>query len=1201
MRGLPAGPGGPLRKSNGRTREAAAASLSAARRKPEESPPPDDAVIPPPPSYASETEAREWDEYYRFCARGALFKALDRGRDAEDGAARRLAETMAELEAAPGWAALVGDVDDEADGEDADVAAEQAAEVDALDETRRKREAELAAVRRASGAEIAARLDAYDPVGPRAPGHEHRLRDLGLNEEERAAALEADAREAAAAPRAMKALVHEAALEALESLSAQTESQSLASGESASASSHSGKHHHHHRHHHKKAPGSPGSHHGSHHGHHHLPGASVAAEMAEIIKQDEHVASMMHELPSNPDGLIDAQTGKAQLMSEIVAEHTVRVDLSFPSLESFRRAEHDVASYFMPDYSAHLSEPHGGGGGFWSGVRAETRRARLAPDDESHSTGSHRRPRHGGAGHQRSHDADEVRAHGLEPALPGHQPAERPEASPTATLDTLLREGVACLATLPLPGLARDALESSQFAAAAAACAEAVAAALAADAAQREAPNASVVTGMPADDARPLIACAIAELVASPAAAMVVDAARAPTAYECDRYCSACAAATRAHFLSVAPEGSEVRPPPVSFAHLAAFCATAARLEHDSGMELVARSEKAALAADDALACLDEPGEHTVKGLLEQEGLLGPAQDKFRDFVTSPAFRAAVQAQTNKQLAKHGGLGAAAAWRVVLAARDALANQAAVRVDVAAATDPEDGADATARCFDIIEENKQHHHTQTVHHGRRRISIVDTASRFTEFATFALLRAALRERRDDARRDAAAELAYVDLARCPPSSEQGCLDVVHRLVDLGALPASAARLLGSAELARGLDAALARRDAQRARSSHHASAGPRGHQAWDATGRELKLVFDEVAAATDARLPTPKSPDRCALYGALRRPRRARGSPRTRPRALRLCAAARRARDVALRRRFGGARRARGGGRRGARGRGPRAGGAAPRGRGAVGLRRLRVRGDARAERGRGASECHGRARGAAGGARALRRAVVEAGAVYGAADVDADAADAADLDFSAAWVALAGRGVESMTPGDCAALLRPFATHWGGAPGAALAARAPRGGGDPADDAAARKVAALLAAATNGVVDATSLSLFVDDTSTDAGGSTAANFSSFHAQAERPVHRALRRVPIRHVTPPPDPRLHLAPASKFALLTSYALSALVFPGRAASSTTLDAADLPATVDQDRLPAELVRRATFDDSDLLEPLKLPRAAAANGN
>ena len=77
---------------------AAAAAERPRRRKPEESPPPDDAVIPPPPSYASETEAREWDEYYRFCARGALFKALDRGRDAEDGAARRLAETMAELD-----------------------------------------------------------------------------------------------------------------------------------------------------------------------------------------------------------------------------------------------------------------------------------------------------------------------------------------------------------------------------------------------------------------------------------------------------------------------------------------------------------------------------------------------------------------------------------------------------------------------------------------------------------------------------------------------------------------------------------------------------------------------------------------------------------------------------------------------------------------------------------------------------------------------------------------------------------------------------------------------------------------------------------------------------------------------------------------------------------------------------------------------
>lgn len=45
--------------------------------------PPPDAIIPAAPSYASRTEAREWDEYYRFCARGALFKALDQGRATE--------------------------------------------------------------------------------------------------------------------------------------------------------------------------------------------------------------------------------------------------------------------------------------------------------------------------------------------------------------------------------------------------------------------------------------------------------------------------------------------------------------------------------------------------------------------------------------------------------------------------------------------------------------------------------------------------------------------------------------------------------------------------------------------------------------------------------------------------------------------------------------------------------------------------------------------------------------------------------------------------------------------------------------------------------------------------------------------------------------------------------------------------------------
>ena len=39
--------------------------------------------MPPPPSYATDQEAKEWDDYYRYCARGALFKALDKGRMTE--------------------------------------------------------------------------------------------------------------------------------------------------------------------------------------------------------------------------------------------------------------------------------------------------------------------------------------------------------------------------------------------------------------------------------------------------------------------------------------------------------------------------------------------------------------------------------------------------------------------------------------------------------------------------------------------------------------------------------------------------------------------------------------------------------------------------------------------------------------------------------------------------------------------------------------------------------------------------------------------------------------------------------------------------------------------------------------------------------------------------------------------------------------
>ena len=62
---------------------------------------PEDAVVPPPPSYATESEAREWDDYYRYCARGALFQALDRGRMSELQLGQELAKIALEAESLP--------------------------------------------------------------------------------------------------------------------------------------------------------------------------------------------------------------------------------------------------------------------------------------------------------------------------------------------------------------------------------------------------------------------------------------------------------------------------------------------------------------------------------------------------------------------------------------------------------------------------------------------------------------------------------------------------------------------------------------------------------------------------------------------------------------------------------------------------------------------------------------------------------------------------------------------------------------------------------------------------------------------------------------------------------------------------------------------------------------------------------------------
>ena len=86
----------------------------------------------------------------------------------------------------------------------------------------------------------------------------------------------------------------------------------------------------------------------------------VAGQMRRHIKRDKHWKDPMHQLPADPEGL-----PRDMLFSTIAKEHTVSIDLAFPSLDAYRRSEHDVAAYFAPGYTAHLSEldkkPHVGG------------------------------------------------------------------------------------------------------------------------------------------------------------------------------------------------------------------------------------------------------------------------------------------------------------------------------------------------------------------------------------------------------------------------------------------------------------------------------------------------------------------------------------------------------------------------------------------------------------------------------------------------------------------------------------------------------------------------------------------------------------------------------------------------------------------------------------------------------------------------
>ena len=263
----------------------------------------------------------------------------------------------------------------------------------------------------------------------------------------------------------------------------------------------------------------------------------VAGQMRRHIKRDKHVLDPMHQLPADPEGL-----PRDMLFSAIAKEHTVSIDLAFPSLDAYRRSEHDVAAYFAPGYTAHLSEldkkPHVGG--FWTGIRAETRK--MNSEDVPSPV-----------------PKTEVLAPVQEPT----RILKRVPIRQTAleSFRDCVEHGASVLSSVNLPEASRKALEGSKFAAAIASCGEALDLAL---------------DGSDAD--RSLIAEALSQVCSSQAAVPILDSARAPTAPECDAYARVVAARREEY--------------PASFAHLCAFCCVAAALEDAAADELAQTKRK---------------------------------------------------------------------------------------------------------------------------------------------------------------------------------------------------------------------------------------------------------------------------------------------------------------------------------------------------------------------------------------------------------------------------------------------------------------------------------------------------------------------------------------------------------------------------------------------------------------------------------
>ena len=119
------------------------------------------------------SEARERDDYYRYCARGALFKPWTRGRMTELEIGQELAKIALEAESLPRY----GD-DEEYYDETAPEVLMDLARIRDVDDRLGKSKTKLYKARRSAYDEVRQRLDAYGPKKIKDPGMAQRMRDF---------------------------------------------------------------------------------------------------------------------------------------------------------------------------------------------------------------------------------------------------------------------------------------------------------------------------------------------------------------------------------------------------------------------------------------------------------------------------------------------------------------------------------------------------------------------------------------------------------------------------------------------------------------------------------------------------------------------------------------------------------------------------------------------------------------------------------------------------------------------------------------------------------------------------------------------------------------------------------------------------------------------------------------------------------------